>query len=118
MFRGSFTYISLVVFQVQERVLAQLLTELDGVEALGHVIVVGATNRPDRIDPALLRPGRLDRVVYVPLPDKQTRADIFRIKFRKTPVAPDVNVEELSKLTDGYSGAEVRTHNLKTRLLL
>lgn len=87
--------------------LAQLLTELDGVEALGHVIVVGATNRPDRIDPALLRPGRLDRVVHVPLPDQLTRTDIFRIQFRKTPTADDVSVSELADLTAGYSGAEV-----------
>lgn len=92
---------------VQERVLAQLLTELDGVEALGNVTVVGATNRPDRIDPALLRPGRLDRIIYVPLPDKDTRREIFNIQFRKTPVAEDVRIDELVERTEGYSGAEI-----------
>lgn len=92
---------------VQERVLAQLLTELDGVEPLGNVTVVGATNRPDRIDPALLRPGRLDRIIYVPLPDKDTRREIFTIQLRKTPVAEDVSVEELIEKTEGYSGAEL-----------
>lgn len=71
---------------VQERVLAQLLTELDGVTPLGDVTVLAATNRPDRIDKALLRPGRLDRIVYVPLPDRNTRAEIFKIKLKKIPV--------------------------------
>lgn len=72
---------------VQERVLAQLLTELDGVTPLGDVTVLAATNRPDRIDRALLRPGRLDRIVYVPLPDQKTREEIFRIKLSKMPVS-------------------------------
>nr|CAD7411203.1 unnamed protein product [Timema cristinae] len=92
---------------VQERVLAQLLTELDGVEPLGNVTVVGATNRPDRIDKALLRPGRLDRVIYVPLPDTSTRHEIFTLQLKKTPVTNDVNIEELVQRTEGYSGAEV-----------
>ncbi|XP_063243028.1 ATPase family gene 2 protein homolog A [Bacillus rossius redtenbacheri] len=92
---------------VQERVLAQLLTELDGVEPLGDVVVLGATNRPDRIDKALLRPGRLDRVMYVPLPDAQTRHDILAMQLAKTRAASDVNVEELVLKTHGYSGAEV-----------
>ncbi|XP_023716212.1 ATPase family protein 2 homolog isoform X3 [Cryptotermes secundus] len=92
---------------VQERVLAQLLTELDGVEPLGNVTVVGATNRPDRIDKALLRPGRLDRIVYVPLPDASTRQEILDMQLHKMPVAPDVNISELVSRTEGYSGAEV-----------
>lgn len=71
---------------VQERVLAQLLTEMDGVSPLGDVTVLAATNRPDRIDKALLRPGRLDRLVYVPLPDMETRREIFRLKLAKMPV--------------------------------
>lgn len=71
---------------VQERVLAQLLTELDGVTPLNDVTILAATNRPDRIDKALLRPGRLDRIVYVPLPDETTRKEIFRIKLEKMPV--------------------------------
>lgn len=92
---------------VQERVLAQLLTELDGVEPLGNVTVVGATNRPDRIDPALLRPGRLDRIIYVPLPDIETRREIFTLQLRKMPIADNVNLEELIEKTDRYSGAEI-----------
>ncbi|CAH1159359.1 unnamed protein product [Phaedon cochleariae] len=91
---------------VQERVLAQLLTELDGVTPLGDVTILAATNRPDRIDKALLRPGRLDRIVYVPLPDKQTRRDIFRIKFEKMPIL-NVSIEDLVENTESYSGAEV-----------
>ncbi|EFA02694.2 Transitional endoplasmic reticulum ATPase TER94-like Protein [Tribolium castaneum] len=91
---------------VQERVLAQLLTELDGVSPLGDVTVLAATNRPDRIDKALLRPGRLDRIVYVPLPDDDTRREIFKLKLGKMPVC-NVDVEELVRLTPGYSGAEV-----------
>lgn len=92
---------------VQERVLAQLLTELDGVEPLGNVTVVAATNRPDKIDKALLRPGRFDRLVYVPLPDVSTRSQILQIQFQKMPVASDVSVEELANKMEGYSGAEV-----------
>ncbi|XP_065341728.1 ATPase family gene 2 protein homolog A [Cloeon dipterum] len=92
---------------VQERVLAQLLTELDGVEELRNVTVVAATNRPDRIDQALLRPGRLDRKIYVPLPDAETRREIFSIHKRKTPHSKEVDIDELVSKTDGYSGAEV-----------
>ncbi|ELU08202.1 hypothetical protein CAPTEDRAFT_173267 [Capitella teleta] len=92
---------------VSDRVLAQLLTEIDGVEALKDVTIVAATNRPDRIDKALLRPGRLDRIVYVSLPDEATRKQIFLIRFKKTPTADDVNVESLVERTAGYSGAEV-----------
>ncbi|XP_015595997.1 spermatogenesis-associated protein 5 [Cephus cinctus] len=92
---------------VQERVLAQLLTELDGVTALGNVTLLAATNRPDRIDNALLRPGRFDRIVYVPLPDAETRLEIFQIKLKKMPAASDVRVQDLVDLTEGYSGAEV-----------
>ncbi|KAI0240191.1 hypothetical protein LSAT2_009118 [Lamellibrachia satsuma] len=94
---------------VSDRVLAQLLTEMDGVDALQDVTVVAATNRPDRIDKVgpLLRPGRLDRVVYVPLPDTQTRTEIFSIQFRKMPIAEDVSIEDLVGHTEKYSGAEV-----------
>ncbi|XP_018571693.1 spermatogenesis-associated protein 5 [Anoplophora glabripennis] len=91
---------------VQERVLAQLLTELDGVTPLGDVTILAATNRPDRIDKALLRPGRLDRIVYVPLPDADTRREIFRIKLSRMPVL-NVDIEDLVKKTECYSGAEV-----------
>nr|XP_034173672.1 ATPase family protein 2 homolog isoform X2 [Osmia lignaria] len=93
---------------VQERVLAQLLTELDGVSALGSVTLVAATNRPDKIDKALLRPGRLDRIIYVPLPDYDTRQEIFDIKLRNMPIAEDVQIQDLVELTEGYSGAEIQ----------
>lgn len=93
---------------VQERVLAQLLTELDGVTELGDVTVVAATNRPDKIDKALLRPGRLDRIIYVRLPDYKTRQEIFDIKLKRMPVAEDVNVQDLVELTEGYTGAEIQ----------
>ncbi|KAJ8931196.1 hypothetical protein NQ314_015919 [Rhamnusium bicolor] len=91
---------------VQERVLAQLLTELDGISPLGDVTILAATNRPDRIDKALLRPGRLDRIVYVPLPDRETRREIFRIKLSKMPVL-NVTINDLVNKTESYSGAEV-----------
>lgn len=92
---------------VQERVLAQLLTEMDGVTALANVTVVAATNRPDRIDKALLRPGRLDRIVYVPLPDTDTRKQIFSLQLKKMPICPTIDVNTLVEKTEGYSGAEV-----------
>ncbi|KAL3266594.1 hypothetical protein HHI36_010758 [Cryptolaemus montrouzieri] len=91
---------------VQERVLAQLLTELDGVTPLENVTIVAATNRPDRIDKALLRPGRIDRIVYVPLPDFDTRKEILKIKLGKMPVQ-NVDIETLVCETENYSGAEV-----------
>ncbi|KAJ6646893.1 ATPase family protein 2 like [Pseudolycoriella hygida] len=93
---------------VKERVLAQLLTEMDGVNALNNVTIVAATNRPDLIDKALMRPGRIDRIVYVQLPDVPTRTEIFKIKFKNMPIAEDVNLDELVNATDGYSGAEVQ----------
>ncbi|XP_076374339.1 ATPase family gene 2 protein homolog A isoform X2 [Megalopta genalis] len=93
---------------VQERVLAQLLTELDGVTALGSVTLVAATNRPDKIDKALLRPGRLDRIIYVPLPDNETRQEIFDIKLRKMPISDSVKIQDLVEITEGYSGAEIQ----------
>ncbi|XP_046387437.1 ATPase family protein 2 homolog [Ischnura elegans] len=92
---------------VQERVLAQLLTEMDGVTPLTHVTIVAATNRPDRIDKALLRPGRLDQIVYVPLPDEATRRDILTFHFNKCRFAPEVCLESVVRRTQGYSGAEV-----------
>lgn len=93
---------------VKERVLAQILTEIDGVHALRDVTIVAATNRPDLIDKALMRPGRLDRVVYVGLPDAATRREIFKIKLSKVPVEEKVNVEVLVERTEGYSGAEIQ----------
>ncbi len=90
-----------------ERVLNQLLTEMDGLEELHGVVVIGATNRPDILDPALLRPGRFDRMVYVRPPDKKSRLAIFRIHTRDMPLSEDVDLEELADLTEGYVGADI-----------
>ncbi|GAA5863803.1 hypothetical protein JCM3774_001163 [Rhodotorula dairenensis] len=89
-----------------DRVLMSLLTEMDGIEELNGVIVLAATNRPDVIDPALMRPGRLDRILYVSPPDFEARKHIFRITFAKMAVNDDVDIDELAALTDGCSGAE------------
>lgn len=93
---------------VQERVLAQLLTELDGVEPLQNVTILAATNRPDLIDKALLRPGRIDRIIYVGLPDSAERKEIFRIKLARTPIHQDVDMENLIFSTHNYTGAEIQ----------
>jgi SpoVK/Ycf46/Vps4 family AAA+-type ATPase len=89
-----------------DRVVASLLTELDGVEALRNVVVIGATNRPDLVDPALLRPGRLERLVYVPPPDAPARAEILRAAAKEVPLAPDVDLGALAGELDGFSGAD------------
>jgi len=92
---------------VTERVISQLLTEMDGIEELRGVVVLAATNRPDIIDPALLRPGRFDKLLYVPLPDFEARKEILKIHLRKKPLAEDVNIEELARRTEGYTGADL-----------
>jgi len=92
---------------VTERVVSQLLTELDGLEELKDVVVIAATNRPDMIDPALLRPGRLERHIYIPPPGKKERVEIFRIHLRGKPLADDVDIEKLAERTEGYSGADI-----------
>ncbi|KAI8583737.1 hypothetical protein K450DRAFT_268321 [Umbelopsis ramanniana AG] len=92
---------------VADRVLSQLLNELDGIEPLVNVTVVAATNRPDIIDSALLRPGRIDRILYVNPPDLASRREIFKLQLRRIQCSEEVNAEELALKTDGYSGAEV-----------
>jgi len=92
---------------VTERVVSQLLTELDGLEELKDVVVIGATNRPDMVDVALLRPGRLDRLVYLPPPNASSRAQIFAIHLRGKPLADDIDIEQLAKETEGYVGADI-----------
>ena len=89
-----------------DRVVAALLTELDGVEALRNVVVIGATNRPDLVDPALLRPGRLERLVYVPPPDAEARAEILRAAARNVPSEPDVDLAALAGELDRFSAAD------------
>ena len=92
---------------VTERVISQFLTEMDGLEELRNVVIIAATNRPDIIDSALLRPGRFDRLLFVPPPDLEARRQIVRIHTRKTPLAEDVNLDEIARRTDGYTGADI-----------
>lgn len=90
-----------------DRVMNQLLTEMDGVGAKKSLFFIGATNRPDILDEALLRPGRLDQLIYIPLPDEASRYSILKANLRKTPVAEDIDLHYLSKLTEGFSGADL-----------
>ena len=92
---------------VTERVISQMLTELDGLEDLKGVVVIGATNRPDIIDEALLRPGRFDRILEIPIPSKEARKQILEIHLNKKPIDSTVNIEKLVELTDGYTGADI-----------
>ena len=92
---------------VTERVISQMLTELDGLEVLTNVVVIAATNRPDIIDPALLRPGRFDRLLYVPPPDYESRKQIIHIHTKKKPLADDTNIDNLATKMDGYTGADI-----------
>ena len=93
---------------VTERVISQLLTEMDGITSLEDVVIVAATNRPDIIDRAVLRPGRFDRLIYVPEPDEQARLEIFKLYTKEMPLDKDIDVESLSKTTKGYSGADIQ----------
>lgn len=90
-----------------DRVLNQLLTEMDGIESKKSVFIIGATNRPDIIDPALMRPGRLDQLIYIPLPDQPARVQVFKAVLRKSPIAKDVDFEYLASKLKGFSGADI-----------
>lgn len=90
-----------------DRVLNQLLTEMDGMNVKKNVFVIGATNRPDQIDPALMRPGRLDQLVYIPLPDEASRLAILNATLRKSPVAADVDLQWMARSLNGFSGADI-----------
>jgi len=90
-----------------DRVINQILTEIDGVGARKSVFVIGATNRPDILDPAIMRPGRLDQLIYIPIPDFDSRLSIFRANLRKSPLADDVDLPSLANITDGFSGADI-----------
>jgi len=104
--------------QVTERVISQILTELDGLEELKDVVVIGATNRIDIIDPALLRPGRFDRLLSVPVPDLDARKAILKIHLEKKPLAEDVRIDQLAEKTEGYSGADLAALANTTSLLV
>ncbi|MBI4015373.1 MAG: CDC48 family AAA ATPase [Candidatus Aenigmarchaeota archaeon] len=93
--------------RVTEQVVSQLLTEMNGIENMEGVMVIAATNRPDIIDPALLRPGRFDRLIYVPAPDEKTRLEILKVHTKSMPLSKDLSMEKLAKQTDGYSGADL-----------
>jgi transitional endoplasmic reticulum ATPase len=93
---------------VAERVLSQFLTELDGVEELKGVLVLGATNRPDMLDPAILRPGRFDETIDIALPDQESRRLIFEVHLRNKPLAPGISASGLAAGTDGFSGADIQ----------
>eukprot|EP01032_Pedospumella_encystans_P027187 gene27187-30732_t len=90
-----------------DRVINQILTEIDGVGARKSVFVIGATNRPDILDNAVTRPGRLDQLIYIPLPDYKSRLSIFKAALRKSPVEAGVNFEKLARSTEGFSGADI-----------
>ncbi|MFQ5986233.1 MAG: CDC48 family AAA ATPase [Thermoplasmata archaeon] len=93
--------------RVTERVISQMLVELDGLEELHNVTVIAATNRPDMLDPALLRPGRFDRLIQVPTPTREARVDIFKIHTSGKPLADDVDLEDLAKQTEDFTGADI-----------
>jgi transitional endoplasmic reticulum ATPase len=92
---------------VSERVISQLLTEMDGIVALEDIVVIAATNRPDIVDPAVLRPGRFDRLIYVPEPDEKSRLQIFKIYTKNMPLAKDVGLSQLVAMAKNYSGADI-----------
>jgi len=92
---------------VTERVVNQLLSEMDGLEELHGVVVIGATNRPDIIDPALLRPGRFDELIMAPVPDKESRDKIFQVHLKKVPMAEDIDLDDLIGQTENYTGADI-----------
>ena len=95
------------VHESTSKVVSQILTELDGLEDLGDVVVIGTTNRPDKVDSALLRPGRFDRVLVANIPDKKSREEIFKVHTKNMPLKKDVSIIKLTELTDSYSGADI-----------
>ncbi|MGV8087069.1 MAG: CDC48 family AAA ATPase [Candidatus Woesearchaeota archaeon] len=94
---------------VTEKVVNQLLTEMNGLQEMKDVVIIGATNRPDLLDSALLRPGRFDRIVLVTIPDASSRKEVFKLHTRKMPLAKDVKIEELVSKTEGYVGADIES---------
>ena len=92
---------------VGDRVINQILTEIDGVGDAKMVFIIGATNRPDILDSSVTRPGHLDQLIYIPLPDQESRVSIFRANLRKSPIHPSVDIEEMARRTEGLSGADI-----------
>jgi len=94
---------------VSERVISQLLTEMDGITTLQDIVVIAATNRPDMVDSAVIRPGRFDRLIYVPEPDDKSRYQIFKIYTKNMPLSSDVDLNQLAMMTKYYSGADIES---------
>ena len=94
---------------VSERVISQLLTEMDGITTLQDIVVIAATNRPDMVDGAVIRPGRFDRLIYVPEPDDKSRLQIFKLYTKGMPINPDVDLNQLAMMTKYYSGADIES---------
>merc|ERR1719376_652901 len=90
-----------------DRVINQILTEMDGMNNKKNVFIIGATNRPDIIDPAILRPGRLDQLIYIPLPEENSRMAILKANLRKSPLSPEIDLSSMAKVTKGFSGADL-----------
>ncbi|KAL8424611.1 hypothetical protein Efla_003727 [Eimeria flavescens] len=93
--------------EASDRVINQILTEIDGIGKQKQIFIIGATNRPDILDPAVTRPGRLDQLLYIPLPDRESRESIFAASLRKAPLAKDVDLKRLADSTEGFSGADI-----------
>ena len=93
--------------ETSDRVINQLLSEIDGIGSGKTLFIIGATNRPDILDPGIMRPGRLDQLIYIPLPDRESRISIFKANLRKSPIAVDITLVQLADVTDGFSGADI-----------
>ena len=93
--------------ETSDRVINQILSEIDGMGSGKTLFIIGATNRPDILDPGIMRPGRLDQLIYIPLPDFDSRVSIFKANLRKSPVADDISYEQLAEVTEGFSGADI-----------
>jgi len=93
--------------ETSDRVINQILSEIDGMGSGKTLFIIGATNRPDILDPGIMRPGRLDQLIYIPLPDRESRISIFKANLRKSPIADDVDMGQLADVTDGFSGADI-----------
>lgn len=102
---------------VGDKVVNQLLTELDGLEEIKGIIVLASTNRPDRIDPGLLRPGRFDKIIYTPIPSKKARFQILKIYLRKMNISKDIDIKELLELTEGFVGADIEVLCMEAGML-
>lgn len=90
-----------------DRVINQILSEIDGMGSGKTLFIIGATNRPDILDPGIMRPGRLDQLIYIPLPDRESRISIFKANLRKSPIGDDIGIEQLADATEGFSGADI-----------